>query len=311
MKPGRSQWRRALPAADGVRIKGGGALVGGHERGDAFDGAIRGPDRQREVREYIDTMFTRLLNPGLASGLFQHRLPGFASQCAVCRSWPARPVCPPCEARFAPLQRRCERCALALPADSSLGLRSGPDLCTACLRQPPPLDRALAAVPYAYPWSDLIARYKFGEEHGWAAFFAALLLETPGVPQAFAQLDAHDWVLALPLSAERLQTRGFNQAWELASALARQSKTRANPDSRLLLRVKHTLAQSQLKREARLSNVKGAFQLDPLRAAEVAGRRVVLVDDVMTSGASLSAAAQALRDAGAAHITGVVLARTE
>ncbi|MBK5207514.1 MAG: ComF family protein, partial [Polaromonas sp.] len=67
---------------------------------------------------------------------------------------------------------------------------------------------------------------------------------------------------------------------------------------------------SQLKREARLTNVMGAFQLDPLRVAEVAGRRVVLVDDVMTSGASLFTAAQALRDAGAAHITGVVLART-
>lgn len=256
-------------------------------------------------------MFTRLLNLGLASGFSLPRLPGFASQCAVCRSWPARPVCPACEARFAPLQRRCERCALALPADRALGLRADPDLCGACVRQPPPLDKALAAVAYAYPWSDLIARYKFGEEHGWAAFFATLLLKTAGVSRLFSELHADDWVLALPLSAERLQTRGFNQAWELASALVRQSQTRASADSRLLLRVKHTLAQSQLKREARLTNVKGAFQLDPLRADEVAGRRVVLVDDVMTSGASLSAAAQALRDAGAAHITGVVLARTE
>ncbi|MBK5206862.1 MAG: ComF family protein, partial [Polaromonas sp.] len=228
-------------------------------------------------------MFTRLLNPAL----FLPRLPGFASQCAVCRSWPARQVCPPCEARFAPLQHRCERCALALPADLSLGLKLGPDLCATCLRQRPPLDKVLAAVPYAYPWSTLISRYKFGEQHGWAAFFAALLLKTPGVPQAFADLDAKDWVLALPLSAERLQTRGFNQAWELASALARQSQTRAKPDARLLLRVKHTRPQSQLKREARLTNVMGAFQLDPLRVAEVAGRRVVLVDDVMTSGASL------------------------
>ncbi|MHB1198540.1 MAG: phosphoribosyltransferase family protein [Polaromonas sp.] len=249
----------------------------------------------------------RLLNPAL----FLPRLPGFASQCAVCRSWPARQVCQPCAARFAPPQRRCERCALALPANLALRPQAGPDLCAACVHLPPPLDQALAAVPYGYPWSDLIARYKFGEQHGWAAFFAAMLLKTPGVPRAFAELDAHDWVLALPLSAERLQTRGFNQAWELASALARQSQTRAKSDARLLLRVKHARPQSQLKREARLTNVKGAFQLDPLRVAEVVGRRVVLVDDVMTSGASLFTAAQALRDAGAVHITGVVLARTE
>lgn len=256
-------------------------------------------------------MFTRLLSPGFIPGLFLPRLPGFASQCAVCRSWPARQVCQPCVARFAPVQRRCASCALALPADLSLGLKAGPGLCAACARQRPPLDSVLAAVPYAYPWSTLIARYKFGEQHGWAAFFAALLLKTPGVPQAFGDLEANDWILPVPLSAERLQTRGFNQAWELASALARQTQAIAKPEARLLLRVKHTRPQSQLKREARLANVKGAFQVDPLRVAEVKGRRVVLVDDVMTSGASLFTATQALRDAGAAHITAVVLARTQ
>ena len=165
-------------------------------------------------------------------------------------------------------------------------------------------------MPYAYPWSTLITRYKFGEQHGWAGFFASLLLRTPGVAQALDELDAQDWLIPLPLSAGRLQTRGFNQAWELASALARQSRTPAQADARLLLRLKHTLPQSRLGREARLANVRGAFQADPLRAPALQGRRVVLVDDVMTSGASLFAAAQALRDAGAAHITAVVLART-
>ena len=251
-------------------------------------------------------MFTRLLVPSL----LLPPLTGFASQCAVCRSWPARQVCKPCEERFAPAQRRCILCALALPIDLSLGLRSGPDICAACMRQRPPLDSTLAAVPYAYPWSTLITRYKFGEQHGWAAFFTALLLKTPGVRQAFDSLDTADWVLPLPLSAERLQTRGFNQAWELASSLARQSRTHAKAEARLLLRVKHTRPQSQLKRAARLANVKGAFLVDPLRVAELQGRRVVLVDDVMTSGASIFTAAQALRGAGAAHITAVVLART-
>jgi ComF family protein len=178
------------------------------------------------------------------------------------------------------------------------------------MRQRPPTDATLAAVPYAYPWSALISRYKFGEQPGWADFFASLLMHTPGVAQALGELGAQDWLLPLPLSAERLQTRGFNQAWELASALARQSGTVARADTRLLLRLKHTRPQSQLGREARLANVKDAFQVDPLRASELAGRRVVLVDDVMTSGASLFSAAQALRDAGAAQITAVVLART-
>ena len=262
------------------------------------------------VREYIDTVFTRMLNARFLLGLTLPRLPGLVSQCAVCRSWPARPVCRPCVLRFTPTQARCASCALGLPADLSMGQRTGPAVCGECVRHRPPLDSALAALPYAYPWSTLIAGYKFGEQHGWADFFAAMLLETAGVRPALDALQARDWVLPLPLSAQRLQTRGFNQSWALATALARQSRTLAQTDAQLLLRVRHTRPQSQLKRDARLANVKGAFQVDPLRVAELRGRRVILVDDVMTSGASLYTAAQALRDAGAAHITAVVLART-
>lgn len=282
------------------RLTACGSSVGGREV------VVMGRYGCQKSGEYIDTVFQTLLT--LRQCL--PRLPSFASQCAVCHSWPAEQVCQPCLARFAAWQPRCAGCALLLPADLSLGLRTVPRHCIDCMRRPPPLDDTLAAVPYAYPWSHLISRYKFGEQHGWADFFAALMLRTPGVAPAFDALAAQDWVIALPLSAERLQTRGFNQAWELASALARQAQTRGQADARLLLRVKHTRPQSQLKREARLANVKGAFQVDPLRASGLDGRRVVLVDDVMTSGASLFAAAQALRDAGAAHITAVVLART-
>ena len=197
-----------------------------------------------------------------------------------------------------------------MPTDLSLGLRASPDVCMDCIRRPPPLDAALVAVDYAYPWSELITRYKFGERPGWAAFFAALLLQSPGVQQAFEAMQPDDLIVPMPLSSARLQSRGFNQAWELASALARQSGSAAATHARLLLRVKHTRAQTELQREARLTNLKGAFQVDPLRVALLSGRRVILVDDVMTSGASLFTAAQVLRSAGAAHITGVTLART-
>ncbi len=264
-----------------------------------------------KLGEYIDPVFTRLLNSGFDPTPRMLRLPGFASQCAVCHSWPAQPVCTDCVARFSKPQRRCSTCALSLPADLSQGLRTPPTQCAACLQQPPGLDAALAGLPYAYPWSTLIARFKFGDQPAWAHFFARLLLNAPGVQQALNELQSHDLVIPMPLSAERLQTRGFNQAWELARALTRQSQTLARSDARLLLRLKHTRPQSQLKREARLSNVKGAFQVDALRANELKDRQVLLVDDVMTSGASLLAAAHALREAGAAHVTAVVLARTE
>ena len=213
-------------------------------------------------------------------------------------------------ARFSNQKLRCKSCAIALPADLSMGLRSSPGVCMDCIKQPPPVHAVLAALDYAYPWSGLISRYKFGEHPGWAAFFATVLLKAPGVDQALADLTDTDLILPVPLSRERLQTRGFNQAWELAHALARQSLCSANTDSTLLLRVKNTRPQTELLRQERLANVQGAFQIDPLRAAGLKGKRVILVDDVMTSGASLFTAAEALRAAGAAHVTGLVLART-
>lgn len=167
------------------------------------------------------------------------------------------------------------------------------------------------ATSYAYPWSDLITRYKFGDQPGWAGFFADLLMQSTQVRQALAGLGSTDLIIPMPLSAERLQSRGFNQAWELAKALAHQSVSPARADALLLLRTRNTRPQTELKREARLANVRGAFQPDPLRLHEIAGKRVVLVDDVVTSGASIFTAARALRAAGAIHITGIAIAKTQ
>lgn len=252
-------------------------------------------------------MFARLLDRTLLSP----RWPTLASRCEVCRSWPAQPVCQPCIARFASPQPRCQTCAITLPADLSMGLRTSPGMCMDCLLQRPPLDQSFAAVDYAYPWSGLVNRYKFENQPGWASVFAALMTQAPGIRETLRGLEATDWILPMPLSAQRLQTRGFNQAWQLVSALARQSGSAARTDARMLLRIKDTRPQSQLNRADRLVNVKGAFTVDPLRSAGLSGRRVVLVDDVMTSGASLFAAATALRQAGAKHVTAMVFARTE
>jgi ComF family protein len=132
---------------------------------------------------------------------------------------------------------------------------------------------------------------------------ALLMRSAPWVEPA---LDLADMLLPMPLSSERLQERGFNQALLLAKALA-PSKTKAG----LLLRIRDTPPQSSLSRSARLNNVLQAFAMEPLQQSAVAGKRIVLVDDVMTSGASLSAAAQCLRQAGAAHIMALVFARAE
>ncbi len=226
------------------------------------------------------------------------------SQCAICRSWQTAPVCHDCMIRFGEPCKRCRTCALELPAE----LQS--TQCARCLREPYGLDACFAALPYAFPWVELVSRYKFDSQTGWAAFMARTLLGQSAVRDFLSQLTRDDWLLPLPLSTERLAWRGFNQSWELACALQRQSACRATSDASLLLRIRHTRPQSELKRNARRENLKGAFAVEPLRISELKGRRVVLVDDVMTSGASLLTAASVLRQAGATHVSAVVLTRT-
>lgn len=222
---------------------------------------------------------------------FITRLP---SQCAVCHAWPAERVCENCRAQFAPQLARCSTCACQV--------HGGVAQCGECLLHPPPFDACLAAVDYGYPWAKLLAQFKFHGDAGWAGALAALMRRIPG---AHATLQQADWVLPVPLAPARLRQRGYNQALLLARHLG---EGRVHPH--LLLRTREAEAQSQLTRAQRLRNLRGAFVLNPLEAAQLAGRRVVLIDDVMTTGATLHAAATPLRQAGAAHVCAIVLART-
>ena len=235
--------------------------------------------------------------PGVSATLlarWQAMLSRVPSQCAVCRAWPAQRICSQCVARFAQPHNRCTACALQMP--------SGVARCGACLRTPPPLDLCLAAVDYGYPWQQCIAQFKFQGDPGWAQALAALVRQTPGLP---AVLGAADWVLPVPLATERLRERGFNQSLQLARQLAPH---KVQPS--LLLRLHATPAQHTLPRAQRLRNLDGAFAVEPLRQQQLTGCRVVLVDDVMTTGATLHAAAMALRTAGVLHLTALVVART-
>ncbi len=243
-------------------------------------------DQARQPGEYIDSMFRQLLE-GLSL-----RMP---SQCAVCHAWPAQPVCDDCVERFAQPVARCSTCAMPLA--------SGTAQCGACIREPPPLDGCVAAVTYGYPWSRLVVDYKFRDRAGWAASLATVMRSAPWMEPA---LEAADIVVPMPLAPLRLRERGFNQALQLARHLAPE-KT----DATLLLRIRDTAPMTALHRAERIANVRHAFAVEPLRARVPAGKRLVLVDDVMTSGASLHAAARVLRAAGAVHITALVLARAD
>jgi ComF family protein len=214
--------------------------------------------------------------------------------CAICHAWPSQALCEPCVERFAAPVPRCATCALPL---AGLAHR-----CGHCLTSPPTWDRCLAAVDYGWPWTDLIADFKFHDQPGWARHFAHLMRATHGMQEC---LDDADLVIGLPLARPRLAERGYNQSELLARALA-PYKSRQRP----LLRTAHTVSQKSLKREQRMSNLKGAFAVEPLMSQRLRGSHVLLVDDVMTSGASLQAATLALQQAGVAHVSTAVLART-
>ncbi len=226
------------------------------------------------------------------------RLP---SQCAVCRQWGGERVCDDCLLRFARPVLRCTRCALDVPV--------GVAVCGACLAEPPPFERSLAALDYTFPWAGLITRFKFHDGLDLAAVFAQRMLAAHAADRAaHPAMPQPTWLLPVPLSAERARERGYNQAWELARRLSRALHCPA--DANLLLRVRDTLHQLALPVEQRAANVRGAFAVEPRRRDELRGRIVAVVDDVVTSGATIAEISRVLLQAGAAQVQVWMLART-
>ncbi|WP_247596853.1 phosphoribosyltransferase family protein [Hydrogenophaga sp. PAMC20947] len=170
------------------------------------------------------------------------------------------------------------------------------------------LSACVAAVDYAYPWDDLIARFKFREEPGLAGPLAALMLKAPGATDLLCRADL---IVPIPVSRDRLAQRGYNQAWELVKAL-RQGVGKASgpavPDA--LERKGDGPDQHRLDKKHRTLNLKTAFNAHDRHAGRLKGAIVVLVDDVSTTGTTLRSAAHALMAAGACRVSAVVLART-
>lgn len=224
-----------------------------------------------------------------------------AGQCAVCRAWSHQTICAGCLQRHASPVPRCWTCAARLPPT----LDSGPrPQCGRCLVQPPPLDRAVAALDYRFPWDGLLQHFKYHQ----ALELRATLLERVNAALDAADVAPPDWLLPVPLSPERLRERGYNQSHELARALARRRGLRCEPQ--MLLRVRHNERQAGLKLDARAANVRGVFAVDPLSANRLRGTSVAVLDDVMTSGATMFELARVLLQAGVMSVQAWVVART-
>jgi ComF family protein len=196
----------------------------------------------------------------------------------------------------------CARCGLPFelaPAESTYA----PALeCGSCVADPPRFDRARAAMRYDEGARGLVLRFKHADATHAAPGYARWMA------RAGAELLADcDLIAPVPLHRWRLLWRRYNQSALLAQALGRVAGRPVMPD--LLVRRRHTPSQGRLDRARRHANVAGAFALRPGHAGAIKGKRVLLVDDVMTTGATVAECAKVLRKAGAAAVDVLTLAR--
>lgn len=217
----------------------------------------------------------------------QSRLP---QACLLCGARAAHGLlCPACMADL-PLHDTacCPQCAM--PTHEGMH-------CGACIKRPPAFSRCCAAYTYAFPLDALIRHCKYGRELGITALFADSL------GARLADWPAIDLVLPMPLHPKRLAQRGFNQAVEIARRLAPALGLPWRADA--CKRLRDTPPQAGLDLDARRGNLRGAFTC----AMDLTGKRVALVDDVITSGSSLDELARMARRAGAAEVHAWVVAR--
>lgn len=226
------------------------------------------------------------------------RLP-WPSLCPACDRWTSGArVCDACRRDLVPRTARCQRCALALAdADGSAVTAHR------CSRTTPSCATVRAAVDYAFPWDRLVRRYKYAHDATLAAPLARLMVDAAdGLDLTGAPL-----VVPVPPALTRMAERGFDPAWELARRVARSLGLEAS--ARLLTR-RHDRAQAGASVRDRVANMRSALALTHGQQQRLRARAVLLVDDVMTTGATLEAAAGRLLEAGAARVDALVLART-
>lgn len=222
------------------------------------------------------------------------------SSCALCGARCEAAVCAPCQAQFlGACAPRCPCCANPVgPLDVTVP-------CGACQSHAPAFDATIAAADYSAPLDQLVLQLKFGGTLALAPWFGRALGEAVIARAPFALPDI---LCPVPLGPHRLTERGFNQALEIARPLSQALGIPLR--TALAVRVRDTAAQSGVAPAERKKNMQNAFVVAPDALALVRGRHIGVVDDVMTSGATLHELAAMFKRFGAARVSNFVFART-
>jgi ComF family protein len=225
----------------------------------------------------------------------------FVPHCPACDRRSAPPLCELCAATLVELGPACPRCAEPLAAPPAVA-------CARCRAGDWPLASVVAPWRYGGELARAIQSLKFGKRPSVARDLAALVAPFLAATVRLGELDL---VVPVPLHARRLASRGFNQAEALARHAARAAAVTTPLVTRALRRVRWEQPQVGLSAAARARNLDGAFVVPPRQAPAVTGKRVLLVDDVVTTGATMAAAARALLAGGALEVVGFAVARAE
>lgn len=236
---------------------------------------------------------------GFLPRMFDALLHSVGRRCQLCASVLRQPrdfpLCPRCSALLAPrLGGYCPRCGMCY-ADPLAPVYP----CLACRTVPPPWSALAFHGLYAGTLKELVHRHKFSHDHGLGLILRSLIRQAWEVHG----LDRPDCIVPVPMLPGKVLRRGFNQSVELSRMLGKVMGQ--PPHVRVLRKTRDTMAQSSLGRSGRHRNVVGAFAASP----KLAGRHALLVDDVMTTGATLTACTRACLEAGAAQVDIFVLAR--
>ncbi|HVY12183.1 MAG TPA: ComF family protein, partial [Alphaproteobacteria bacterium] len=256
------------------------------------------------------------LKPRLSRMTPTSMLPALKNAAQHCLNVLLPPLCLSCDALVERTQGFCGKCwsdlhFIAAPFCASCGLPFEyaalmPDnaQCGACIAEPPLFKQARAALNYDDASRELILPFKSHDRTDYAPAFARLMQQAGG-----ALLQASDIIIPVPLHPFRLFTRRYNQAALLALALGRLSRKPVRLQA--LRRRKSTPSQGHLSRAQRRQNVAGAFRVAPHEKKNLQGRSVLLIDDVLTTGATANACAKELLKAGAKDVRVLALARVK